>query len=175
MNQLYVSIYPLPLEPSCHLSPRTPLGYHRPPSRAPYARQQLPTNSLFHTLTGLYVKAILPTHTPPPPPSPPQPVSTPVSLLDMFFKRPFWLLYGNQIDWRLRGTRVEVESPVGWQLWSNSTASYEEVGMPTSKSCCLPRAAELSRAQHQGAPGNQAALSPGSFWHRLLFLVQETL
>ena len=79
------------------------------------------------------------------PPSPPPPVSMPVSLLDMFFKRPFWLLYGNQIDWRLRGTRVEVESPVAWQLWSNSTASYEEIGMPTSKSCCLPRDAELSR------------------------------
>ena len=49
VNQLYVYIYPLPLEPPSHLPPAShPLGYHRALSWASCAVQQLPISYLFY-------------------------------------------------------------------------------------------------------------------------------
>ena len=48
VNQLYVYIYPLPLESPSHPLPYSAcLGHHRAPSWAPCVMQQLPTSSQF--------------------------------------------------------------------------------------------------------------------------------
>ena len=49
VNQLYVYIYPLPLEPSSHSPPPAPLGHHRAPSRAPCATHGFLARYLVYT------------------------------------------------------------------------------------------------------------------------------
>ena len=64
MNQPYVYIYPLPLEPPSHHQPHPTLRGHQSTkltSRC-YAIQQLPTRCLFHTWSGIYVNATLSIH-----------------------------------------------------------------------------------------------------------------
>ena len=63
VSQLYVCIFPLPLEPASYPHPHpTHLVHHRPPSRAPCAIQQLPTSQLFYTWQCLHVNLTLPIH-----------------------------------------------------------------------------------------------------------------
>ena len=59
VSQLYVCIYPLPLELPIHSHP-TPLGHHRAWSWAPCAIRQLPTSCLTHG--GVYVDSDLLIH-----------------------------------------------------------------------------------------------------------------
>ena len=59
MNQLYVHIYPLPLEPPSHPHPYlTPLGHHRALSWAPYAIQKLPTSYFTHGSVHIFSSAL---------------------------------------------------------------------------------------------------------------------
>ena len=59
INQPYVYIYSLPLDPPPTLPHPTFLGHHRAPSRAPCTIQQLPTGYLLYTWWCIYVKASL--------------------------------------------------------------------------------------------------------------------
>ena len=62
MNQLYVHICRLLLEPIFHSPHPAPLGHHRALSRAPSARRQLHTSCLSYTWWCVYVSLNLPVH-----------------------------------------------------------------------------------------------------------------
>ena len=56
---IYMSPYPLPLEPVSHPPYPSPLGHHKPPSRSPCAMLLLPTSQLFYIWYCIYVDATL--------------------------------------------------------------------------------------------------------------------